>query len=280
MDQTDGEVRACGIKGGGMSRSHTPAQTKMVMVNGHPSRVWSKGEGEPIAYLPGVGGLPKWIPFLDHLAAERRVIAPSLPGFPGAAGHDALDTHLDWLLATHDLLVAAGARGADLIACSISGALAADVAALWPELVNRLILIAPFGLFEASDPPADIWAQRPGHLNGLLCADVAIYKELIAQPDDADAIEWKVEQMRALEAGARFLFPTGNTGVRARLNRVTAKTLLVWGALDRVMPISYAERFRQRLPRGTELIQIPSAGHLAEIDAPAAVARAILDFAS
>lgn len=247
------------------------------MINSHPSRVWRKGSGAPIAYFPGVGGLPKWLPFLDHLAQSRTVIAPSLPGFPGAAGHDALDTHLDWLVATHDLLIAAGLRRADVIATSVSGALVADVAALWPELIDRLILIAPFGLFDAVDPPADIWAQRPGHLNSILCADAATYKEFVAQPDDADPLEWKVEQMRALEASARFLFPTGNTGLSARLGRITAKTLLIWGELDRVMPFSYAERFKQIIKHSV-VQQIPGAGHLAEIDAPAAVARAVLDF--
>jgi pimeloyl-ACP methyl ester carboxylesterase len=185
---------------------------------------------------------------------------------------------LDWLLATHDLLCAVNARGADVIATSVSGALLADVAALWPERVARLVLIAPFGLFDPADPPADIWAQRPGHLNGLLCADAATYKDFVAQPDDADPIEWKVEQMRALEASARFLFPTGNTGLSTRLNRIKAKTLLVWGDQDRVMPFSYAERFKRGLQSPASVIRIPGAGHLAELDEPAAVARALVAF--
>ncbi len=274
VDQADGERRARVVGGGGMSSAHTETTAT---VNGFKHRVWRKGRGAPIVYFPGVGGLPKWIPFLDHLAEHREVIAPSLPGFPGAAGHDVLDTHLDWLLATHDLLVAANARGADVIATSVSGALAADVAALWPELIHRLILISPFGLFDPSDPPADIWAQRPGHLNSILCADAALYKALVAQPDNVDPIEWKVEQMRALEASARFLFPTGNTGISARLNRITVKTLLLWGELDRVMPLSYAERFKRGL-KHAEVRRIPGAGHLAEIDAPAVVAQAVLEF--
>jgi pimeloyl-ACP methyl ester carboxylesterase len=115
-------------------------------------------------------------------------------------------------------------------------------------------------------------------LNGLLCADAATYKDFVAQPDDADPIEWKVEQMRALEASARFLFPTGNTGLSARLHRITAKILLVWGEGDRVMPWSYAERFKRSLPHPANAIRIPGAGHLAELDQPAAIARTVLEF--
>src|SRR5689334_16971240 len=80
---------------GGMS---APVE-QSVAVNGVPCRIWEKGSGSPVVYLAGLVGLPHWTPFLDRLAEHRRVIAPSLPGFPGAAGHDALDTLLDWIAA-------------------------------------------------------------------------------------------------------------------------------------------------------------------------------------
>ena len=57
------------------------------------------------------------------------MIAPSLPGFPGATGHDRLDDLPDWLAATLDLLEASGLEGADLVGASVGGALAAEVAA-------------------------------------------------------------------------------------------------------------------------------------------------------
>jgi pimeloyl-ACP methyl ester carboxylesterase len=251
---------------------------RRVDVNGHAARVWSKGEGEPLGFLPGIGGLPKWTPFLDRLASTRRVIAPSLPGFPGASGHDELDTIFDWLLATRDVLLAAGLEGADLMAVSVSGALAADVAGVWPGLVRKLVLLAPFGLFTPADPPVDIWSQRPGHLSGLMCARRETYKSFIEQPDDAEAMEWKVEQMRALEASARYLFPTGNTGLAQRLHRIRCPVLLLRGADDRVMPASYLDRFAASIAGHTAVKEIRGAGHLAELDQPEEVARTVLAF--
>src|ERR1700691_1680606 len=53
-----------------------------VEVNGLPCRVWEKGEGRKLFFLAGVAGLPRWPRFLDRLAETRRVVAPSLPGFP------------------------------------------------------------------------------------------------------------------------------------------------------------------------------------------------------
>lgn len=252
--------------------------TRTVEVNGHPHRVWSLGEGAPLGFLAGVGGLPKWTPFLDRLASRRRVVAPSLPGFPGAAGHDELDTIYDWTLATRDVLDAAGLEGADLVAVSVAGALAAEVAAVWPGYFRRLVLVAPFGLFDPNEPATDIWAQRPGHLPDVLTAERETYKAFIDQPDDADPMEWKVEQMRALEASARYLFPTGNTGLDRRLARITCPLLLLRGAADRVMPASYLDRFRAGVSGEARIGAIAGAGHLAELDRPDAVAAVIFDF--
>jgi len=119
-------------------------ETFSVDLNGFSSRVWKKGEGPPLGFLAGFGGLPRWIPFLDVLACERTVIVPSLPGFPGGErGHTVLDSHLDWMLAVRRLLQQAGLDGADLAGSSVGASFAAEIAAIWPNVVRRLALIAP-----------------------------------------------------------------------------------------------------------------------------------------
>src|SRR5438045_9701432 len=104
--------------------------TSTVEINGFSCRVWQKGTGPKLGFIAGFGGLPRWIPFLDALSRERTVIVPSLPGFPGGErGHTVLDSHLDWVLATHLLLHKAGLDGADLAASSVGASLAAEIAA-------------------------------------------------------------------------------------------------------------------------------------------------------
>ncbi|MGH6982097.1 MAG: alpha/beta fold hydrolase, partial [Stellaceae bacterium] len=115
----------------------TDFSENFVEVNGLPCRVWEKGDGKPLYFLAGVAGLPRWTKFLDRLAETRRVVAPSLPGFPGAQGHDLLDSHYDWVVAALDLLERAGMEnGSDLIGASVGGSLAAEVAAVSPSLVR------------------------------------------------------------------------------------------------------------------------------------------------
>lgn len=251
---------------------------RTVTVNGLPCRVWEDGAGESVGYLAGLGGATRWTPFLARLAERRRVVVPSLPGFPGALGHDRLDDLLDWIAATLDLLEGAGLEGADLIGASVGGFLAAEVAAVARVAVRRLVLIAPFGLFDAADPVADVFAQRTPDLPALLAVRPAAVAAHFAPPEGADSAEWMVALARASEAAARLLWPLGDRGLHKRLHRITSPTLVVWGTADRVIPPTYARRFAAGIgPRAT-VRTVEGAGHLTDLDAPDAVAAAVLEF--
>ncbi|MFN4089995.1 MAG: alpha/beta fold hydrolase [Alphaproteobacteria bacterium] len=256
----------------------TDPTTDTVDVNGSPCRVWRKGSGSPLFYLPGFGGLPKWTPFLDRLAEGRTVVALSPPGFPGGLGHDRLDTLLDWIVATRDLLAAAGMEEGDLVASSVTGALALEVAALWPGMVRRLVLTAPFGLYDDAEPTADIWAQKPHEVATALCADPERWTWLKAAPEGANSVEWPIEQTRAAVAAARFLWPLGRTGVERRLHLVRCPTLLLWGSEDRILPFGYAARFEAAITGPVTIRRIAGAGHLAELDRPDEAAAAAAAF--
>jgi len=253
--------------------------TQTIDINGFSTRVWRKGSGPALGVLAGFGGLPRWIPFLDKLSESRTVIVPSLPGFPGGdRGHSVLDTHLDWVLAVREILNKSGLNGADLAASSVGASLALEAAAIWPDSVRKLALVAPFGLFEEKDPPADPWAQRGDDVPGLMCADPEKWKALKAMPEGANSIEWPIEQTRASEAAARIFWPLGNTRIEKRLGLIKAPTLLIWGEQDRIFPRSYADRFAAGIAGQTKITTIAGAGHLAELDKPDEVAAAILNW--
>jgi pimeloyl-ACP methyl ester carboxylesterase len=254
-------------------------ETLIVDINGFATRVWRKGSGPRIGFLAGYGGLPKWVPFLDRLAETRTVVVPSLPGFPGGdRGHTMLDSHLDWVLAVRDLIDKAGLGGADLVGSSVGGSFAAEVAAIWPDKVKRLALIAPFGLYDEKDPAADPWAHRADELPALMTAQPEVYKALKEMPAGANSIEWPIEQTRAAEAAARVFWPLGNTRLGRRLPLITAPTLILWGEHDRLLPRSYAGAIAAAIGTMSEVRIIAGAGHLAELDQPNEAAAAILAF--
>jgi pimeloyl-ACP methyl ester carboxylesterase len=250
---------------------------RRVRLLGDDVRVLEKGEGEPLGFLASFGGLPGWTPFLDRLAERRRVVVPSLPGFPGAGGgFRRLDDLPDWVIATLDLLEEAGLEGADLVGHGVGGLLAAEVAAFSRASVRRLALIAPLGLFDEAEPVADVWARRASEVPALFSAQPEAYAKSLACPAGHDEVEWQLAGVRAMEAAGRLLWPLGDRGLAKRLHRITAPTLLVWGAEDRIVPASYAKRFAAAISGPTEIRSIPGAGHRADLDAPDATAAAIL----
>ena len=256
----------------------TPAISH-IDVNGHPCRVWSLGTGQRIGFLAGFGGLPNWIPFLDYLAEHFEVVIPSIPGFPGATGHNKCDTHLDWVMAVRELLRGAGLMaGAPLLGSGPGGSLAAEMAAFWPGEIDKLALISPWGLFDEADPMTDPWARRVHEVGPLLCEAPDRWEDLKAEPEGQNSVEWPIEQSRALEASARIFWPLGNTGLAKRIGHITCSTLLIRGDADRVIPQSYMETFRDGAGGEVVIETIAGAGHLAELDQPQAVADAIRVF--
>jgi pimeloyl-ACP methyl ester carboxylesterase len=249
---------------------------RAVRVNGFSCRVWEAGQGEPVGVLAGLGGVPRWSPFLERLSGSRRVVVPSLPGFPGGQGHDRLDDLMDWVAATLDLLEQAGIEGQDLVGLSVGGMLAAEVAAL--AHVRRLVLVSPFGLFDEREPVADPFARKPREIPELLCARAGAFDELRDAPQGEDPAEWMIVLARADEAAARLLWPLGDRGLAKRLHRIRVATLIVWGSADHVIPPSYAERFARGIGAAARVRHIAGAGHLVDADAPGELAAAIDEF--
>ncbi|MCH2170397.1 alpha/beta fold hydrolase [Myxococcota bacterium] len=253
---------------------------RTVDVGGGPCRIWEKGEGEPLGVLHGLGGCPHWTPFLDELSRARRVVVPSLPGFPGSGDHHReIDGHLMWITTMLDLLDAAGLTGADIAAASIAGMLVADAAALSPGLARRLVLTAPFGLYDNDDPTANVFANTSEDGLALQTSHPERYAEAFAPPEDAEeSAEFQLHQYRASEAAARIFWPFGERGLVKRLHRIRIPVLLLWGEEDRVVQPSYIKRFASGLAGSVETHIVPGAGHQVWIDDPSASAQAIQNF--
>lgn len=250
-----------------------------VRVRGENVRVWEMGAGRTVGVLGGLLGFASWSPFLGALAQRHHVVVPSLPGHPGGGDFRQLDDIADFVTATLDLLDAADLEGADLVGLGPGATLAAECAAFSRTAVGKLALLAPFGLFDVREPVSDFWARRANEQAATFSAQPeAFARAVLAAPLGSDETEHRIRQVRALEAAARLLWPTGDRGLSKRLHRIRSETLLLWGERDAIVPPSYAKLFASGISGGTQTRILPGAGHAAEFDAPQALAAAIEEF--
>lgn len=103
------------------------------------------GAGEDVVLLHDSGGITPEHPFLNMLAERYRVHAPLLPGYGDSEEAPSIRDMLDVTLHSFDVVEALGLRRPMLIGCSLGGMIAAEMAAIAPHEVARLILIAPAG---------------------------------------------------------------------------------------------------------------------------------------
>ncbi|MDA1100332.1 MAG: alpha/beta fold hydrolase [Proteobacteria bacterium] len=255
-------------------------QNRMLEIgNGRaPVEVWEAGEGTPLVFLHGAGGLMPNDRFLQALAAKFHVHAPLLPGYGNSEGEDELRDMLDTTLHTGDVIDALGLVKPALVGHSMGGMMAAELASLAPNDVEHLALIAPAGLWLDAHPIDDLFAKLPFELPALLFHDVALGEQLMTAGldlDDPDFLaEFLITSARRLGMAGKLLFPIPDRGLSRRLHRIKAKTLILWGESDRLIEPVYGEVFAAAIAN-SKLQILPEAGHLVTHEKPGQVVDAI-----
>ena len=239
-------------------------------------RVLTAGDGDPVVYLHGAGGL-FWDPFLDGLAATHRVVAPEHPGSGVSQGVEHVHDLWDLVLHYNELLDQLDLERVVLLGHSFGGMVAAEIAATNPERVSRLVLVAPIGLWLDDHPVPDISGIPPEALPGLVLADPdGPLAELLPAPDPDD-LEALLQASNTLASVLQFIWPLPDKGLHKRLYRLRAPTLLIWGAEDRLVDPSYGRAFADAIPQA-RLEIVAGAGHLPQLERQEEVAALVATF--
>ena len=238
------------------------------------------GDGPPLLYLHGTFGLVE-DEFIDALAENATVYAPSPPGFEGSEGAEFVYESVTEITLHHDdLLTALGLEGPiDIVGHSFGAFLAQEIAAFFPARVRRLALISALGLWLEEAPQPDLFGLTPGTLARAIFADIespAARRMFTPPPDREEARLWNRARRRGLIGAAKYLWPLPDKGFARRAYRVRAPSLLLWGSEDAVVPPDpYVDAYRALLPDATAQL-IPGAGHMVVEEQPAEAARAVL----
>jgi pimeloyl-ACP methyl ester carboxylesterase len=244
-------------------------------------RVFEAGSGVPVVFFHGAGGLLTDNPFLEGLAQRCHVLAPEWPGYGESTGEELLDDMLDFALHGWDLVEALGLSRPHLIGHSMGGMIAAEMACLAPRDLSRLVLVGAAGLWIDEQPIPDIFAMLPHELADVLFVDPARGAALLTGGADLADIEalkdFYIVTQRRLAMAGKILFPIPNRRLSKRLYRLTAPTLVLWGAADRLIPPAYAAQWQALIP-GARLQMIDGAGHMLPWEQPEAFVDAIVKF--
>ena len=201
-----------------------------------------------------------------------------MPGYGDSEGGETLPDMLAITLHSFDVIEALGLSPAHLVGHSMGGMIAAEMAAVAPQEVERLGLIAPAGLWLDDHPIPDLFAKLPHELPELLFHDPALGERLMAPGGDLDNPKFleafMIRNARQLTMASKLLFPVPDRGLAERLYRIRAQHHDRLGRGRPDDPPAYGEAFRRAIA-GAELVTIPAAGHMVIVEKAEAIVVAL-----
>ena len=255
-------------------------------------RVVEQGEGDPILLLHGMFmDHSTWSGVMHRLENDFRLIAPDLPGFGESEkppprrfsyGVEALAGTIA------DLFGALRLGRAAVVGHDLGGAVALTLGVRHPELVSRLVLVSSL----CHEAPRSI-AHR---IAGFPLVGNLFFKQFLGRPSfrailgeqlvasgtpnrlqRIDAYYDKFNLPSARGSALATINATADTRpLVAQLDRLQARTLVVWGRRDPIYPAQLGQRLaREVRGAGFELLD---SGHTPQEEQPDELARVIRRF--
>ncbi|HUQ56742.1 alpha/beta fold hydrolase [Lentzea sp.] len=264
------------------------------------------GDGPIAVYVHGLGGsATNWTDLAAQLTGHVRGYSLDLPGFGRSEpipGYDfSLTTHARTVVKYLETL----GEPVHLFGNSMGGAISVIVAATRPDLVRTLTLVSPAvpdlrpRLDRMSDPRMALTVlpvigarvrrelaklsphDRTRQMLELCFADPGVVpdnriEESIAENEERARQRWAGQALNRSTFGLMqsWLVP-GPRSLWRMLPLVKAPTLVLWGENDRLVSVRKGPRTARLLPKG-RLLVLPRTGHVAQMERPATVARAVL----
>ena len=244
-------------------------------------RVKVAGAGAPLLYLHPSAGLA-WDPFLSYLAERYTVYAPEFPGTSVGDPYAIHSVHSlsDVVLIYEEVVRTLDLRKPVLVGQSFGGMLAAELAATFPDLASRIVLLDPIGLWREDLPIADWISAPPEQLPALLFKDPSspAAQSMLALPEDPNIAAAAIAaRVWAFGCTGKFAWPIPDRGLRGRLHRLKAPVLLVWGRDDRLTPVGYVEEWQSQLYDSRAAI-IDNCGHIPQVEKLPETITTVADF--
>ncbi|MBV9664377.1 MAG: alpha/beta fold hydrolase [Actinobacteria bacterium] len=272
--------------------------TQFVRIHGHDVAYKAAGSGPALVLVHGIAGSSAtWARVLPELAETHTVIAPDLLGHGESAkprGDYSLGAYASGI---RDLLVLLGIERATFVGHSLGGGIAMQLAYQFPDMCERLVLVASGGLGKEVSPLLRV-ISAPGseyvlpvvltpRLHGLFERIGAVLSKTGMRGDPLLQELWAsytrltdARAQRAFVHTIRSVIDVAGQRVSARDRLYLAQevpTLIIWGNRDRVIPLAHASIAHELMP-GSRLEIVPGAGHFLPLERPDAFMSVLQDF--
>jgi pimeloyl-ACP methyl ester carboxylesterase len=245
--------------------------------------------GRPVLLVHGYTNTAlDWVPLVPYLAPHERLIIPDLRGHGQTGKPECCYTRQDFAYDLRLLLDRLHIARTDVIASSMGSIIMQSFVELWPERINRVVLIGSTG----GRPPG----ERPPGATDL--TDYAMQIRALKEPLDPDSsfmIAWwssptpvdpvfnrRQRRDAAAVPLAIWLAMLGQTfpdyeEFQRTLKHFTSPALLIWGSKDPIMGEELRASLRAALPKAQVKI-FEGLGHAPFWEQPQAVAAEINNF--
>ncbi|MCG8707920.1 alpha/beta fold hydrolase [Brenneria sp. 4F2] len=225
---------------------------------------------------------------LAELSKNYRCIVPDMPGH-GESGYHRDGWTLDNIADDIALMIKELSLGPVVFAGQSQGGMVGiRLAANYPELVERLILIGTSARAEEAERYQDWEKMKRTLLHGSTPEKADAFRAIqqrINAPKWLAEHQEQAEQERAImmshdRAGITYALEAATLGrrdIRALLAKVQTPTLVVSGDEDRATPTALSQEIVAGIAHAALLI-LPGVGHHPPLEAPLALTSAMLDF--
>jgi pimeloyl-ACP methyl ester carboxylesterase len=243
------------------------------------------GQGEPLMLLHGFGGnKDSFTRVARFLTPHFRVIVPDHIGF-GESDHpqDADYSPTAQAGRLHALAQALGIKSLNVGGNSMGGQIALTYAALYPDEVRSLWLLAPAGVWSAPESEVRKIILETGQ-NPLLVRNEDEFRQIFGmvmnEPPFVPTPILNVlakERIRNFALEERIFKQLVAESVEERISGLKTPSLIVWGDGDRLINVATAD-ILHRLLSNSQVVIMPNVGHVPMIERPRQSAEDYLRF--
>jgi pimeloyl-ACP methyl ester carboxylesterase len=258
---------------------------RKVQANGIEIAYERVGEGPPLVFVHGAAGDHRlWQPQIDELADRFTIVAWDEPGAGRSSeipANFSLADYADGLAAVIDH---ANLGPVHIAGLSWGGTVILELYRRHPDKIATLILVDTYAGWKGSLPQAEVQARVEG-LRRMLEEPPERFDPTLPGLFAGDCPQEFVSLLAEIDADVRpqsmqvALGVMADTDLNHVLPTIDVPTLLIWGEHDVRSPMNVARKFHRAIP-DAELVVIPNAGHVSNLEAPTTFNEAIRTFCS